>query len=133
MVRQPKKKPETEKGPLYHEYDSMVHQYISHLRRVHGSLMNKPLLMEVKGFEGKVPVKTDALAVRGMPLYYYHSKTKMYNDQFFHFWDNVMVKSFAIVAPWFTVDSKKALDALFALHFEKYVAPPIPAIFVLHL
>jgi hypothetical protein len=133
MVRQPKKKPETEKGPLYHEYDSMVHQYTSHLRRVHASLMNKPLMMDVKGFEGKVPVKTDALAVPGMPLYYYHSKTKMYNDHFFHFWDNVMARTFAIIAPWFTVDSKKALDALFALHFEKYVAPPIPTIFVLHL
>ena len=71
MVRPPTKKPVTEKGPLFHEYDFYVHQYIAHLRRVHPSYMNKPLMMDVKGFEGKVPVKTDALAATGMPLYYW--------------------------------------------------------------
>jgi hypothetical protein len=39
-------------------------------------------------------------------------------DIFFHFWDYVMGPTFAIVCPWFTVDSQESLDRLFALEFE---------------
>jgi hypothetical protein len=53
-----------------------------------------------------------------IPLYYFHSKTKLYNDIFFHFWDYVMGPAFAIVCPWFTVDSQESLDRLFELEFE---------------
>ena len=69
---------------------------------------------------GSVSVKAaDPLAKPGMPLYYFHSKTKIYNNIFFHFWDNVMTPAFAIVCPWFTVDTHASLGKLFALEFEK--------------
>jgi hypothetical protein len=43
----------------------------------------------------------------------------MYNDIFFMIWDNVFAPTFGIMCPWFTIGSKKALDKLFALEFEK--------------
>ena len=76
-------------------------------------------MMDVSGFDGKNSVKAaDPLAAPGIPLYYIHSKTDMYNDNFFHFWDNVMSSAFNYIAPWFTVNSKEALDNLFSLKFE---------------
>ena len=105
-------------GALYHEYDWTCHQFIAHLRRVHPG--NPSVMMNVAGKQGQVLVKAaDPLAEKGMPLYYFHSKTKLYNDIFFHFWDCVMAPAFAIVCPWFTVDSQESLDTLFALEFEK--------------
>ena len=105
-------------GVMYNEYDWKCHQFIAHLRRVHPTL--PPVMMHVEGFEGQVSVKAaDPLAQAGMPLYYFHSKTKFYNDIFFHFWDYVMAPAFAVVCPWFTVDSHASLDKLFSLEFEK--------------
>ena len=76
--------------------------------------------MAVEGFKGKVLVKAaDPLAKPGIPLYYFHSKIKLCKNIFFHFWDCVMAPAFAIVCPWFTVDSQESLDTLFALEFEK--------------
>jgi hypothetical protein len=76
--------------------------------------------MAVAGFDAQQSVKAaDPLAKPGIPLYYFHSKTKLYNDIFFHFWDTVMGPAFSIVCPWFTVKSKKALNNLFDLYFEK--------------
>ena len=83
-------------GVMYNDYDWKCHQFIAHLRRVHPTL--PPIMMHVEGFEGQVAVKAaDPLAQPGMPLYYFHSKTKIYNDIFFHFWDYVMAPAFAIV------------------------------------
>ena len=129
LVRQQKKvKRETEKGALWHEYDLPAHQYIAHLRRVHHS--NLDIMMEVSG-KGKVLVKAaNPLAEPGIPLYYLHRKTAMYNDIFFHFWDNVMAPAFNYICPWFTVNSQKSLDQLFKLEFEKLVPAP-RALFVL--
>lgn len=104
-------------GCLYNEYDWHCHQFIAHLRRVHAG--NPPLKMAVAGFDAQQTVKAaDPLAKPGIPLYYFHSKTKLYNDIFFHFWDYVMAPAFAIVCPWFTVDSQESLDRLFELEFE---------------
>ena len=75
--------------------------------------------MAVAGFDDQQTVKAaDPLAKPGIPLYYFHSKTKLYNDIFFHFWDYVMAPAFAIVCPWFTVNSQESLDRLFELEFE---------------
>ena len=105
-------------GCMYNDYDWHCHQFIAHLRRVHPA--NPPLMMPVDGIEGPVSVQAaDPFAKRGIPLYYFHSKTKLYNDIFFHFWDDIMAPAFAIVCPWFTVDSQESLDNLFALEFEK--------------
>ena len=104
-------------GCLYNEYDWLCHQFMAHLRRVHPG--NPPLKMAVAGFDGLQSVKAaDPLAKPGIPLYYFHSKTKLYNDIFFHFWDYVMAPTFAIVCPWFTVNSQESLDRLFELEFE---------------
>ena len=81
-------------------------------------------MMEVSG-KGKVLVKAaNPLAEPGIPLYYVHRKTAMYNDIFFHFWDNVMAPAFNYICPWFTVNSRKSLDKLFALEFERLVSTP---------
>jgi hypothetical protein len=96
---------------------SLPDQFIAHLRRVHPS---KPsILMNVEGFSEKVAVKAvDPLAKPPMPLYYTHSKMPMYNSKFFLFWDKVIAQGFARTIPWFTVNSQKSLDRLFALEFE---------------
>jgi hypothetical protein len=75
--------------------------------------------MAVAGFDAQQSVKAaDPLAKPGIPLYYFYSKTKLYNEFCLHFWDYVMAPTFAIVCPWFTVDSQESLDRLFALEFE---------------
>ena len=69
---------------------------------------------------GKIVVQAaNPLAAHGEPLYYTHSKTNMYNNIFFMIWDNVFAPPFGIMCPWFTIGSKKALDKLFALEFER--------------
>ena len=69
---------------------------------------------------GKIPVQAaNPLAPPGVPLYYIHGKVGYYNDMFFMFWDFVFGEALAIIAPWFTIDSMKALERLFALEFER--------------
>ncbi len=58
MEREPKKlRTATEKGALWHEYDLLVHQFVTHLRRVHPA--NKDIMMEIVPLAsaGKVSVK----------------------------------------------------------------------------
>ena len=108
---------ETDKGALYHEYDLLTHQFIAHFRRIHPK--NKTIEKEVAGM-GKIPVQAaNPLAPPGVPLYYVHSRVGYYNDMFFMFWDSVIAEALATIAPWFTIDSKRALDRLFALEFER--------------
>ncbi len=101
-------------GCMYNDYDWHCHQFIAHLRRVHPA--NPLLMMPVEGIEGQA---ADPFAQRGIPLFYFHSKSKLYYDIFFHFWDTVMAPAFSIVCPWLTVNSQESLDELFALEFEK--------------
>jgi hypothetical protein len=57
-------------------------------------------MMEIIPNTGKVLVKAaDPLAKQGIPLYYTHSKTNLYNDIFFHFWDTVMTPSLCNICP----------------------------------
>lgn len=65
------------------------------------------------------PSPGDPFALPGIPLYYFHGKTNLYNDIFFDAWDNVFSPTFNIVCPWFNVDSLKSLDRLFELEFEE--------------
>ena len=118
---------EKEYGLMYHEYDWACHQFTAHLRQVHPG--NPPCMMNVAGIEEQVPAKAaDPFAKKGIPHYYYHSRTKLYIDIFFHFWDTVMGPTFC---PWLTFDSQKSLDKLFDLHFEKldYSIPSFGSIF----
>ncbi len=57
------------------------------------------------------------IAALGEPLNYTHSKTNMYNELFCMIWENVMSPTFALMCPWFKVDSEKALNRLFELEF----------------
>ena len=84
-----------------------------------GCLHYKDVEMEVEQ-KGRIVVKaTHPLVAPGVPLYYIHSKTKMYNAICFMTWDNVMAKTFAIMCTWFRFESKKALDRLCRLEFER--------------
>ncbi len=77
----PKKRADTDKGALYHEYDIRVHQFIAHIQLVH--LLKKDLEMDVE-IKGKIVVKAaNPLAAPIESLSYTHSKTKMHNEIFF--------------------------------------------------
>ena len=68
-----------DKGALFFKYNRDVHEWLTHLRRVHAE--NPPVTMNGK------PVKaSNPLAAPGEALYYYHSKTACYNDFFFDYW-----------------------------------------------
>ncbi len=96
-------------------YGLRTHQFIAHIRRIHP--LKKDIEMEVEN-KGKIVVKAaNPLSALDEPLYYTHSKTKMYNEIVFLIWDNVMSPNFALMCPWFIVESKKALDRLFDLEF----------------
>ena len=58
----------TDKGAVYHEYDPIVDEFVTYLRRVH--LANPRVNMDVKGTLVKVQV-CNPLAPAGHPLYYY--------------------------------------------------------------
>ena len=65
-----------DKGTLYHEYDSNVHEWITHLHRVHYT--NPSVMIDCK------PVQAcDPLAPEGQVLYYTHSRTDFCNSFFF--------------------------------------------------
>ena len=103
---------------MYNTYDWQFHQFIAHLRRVHPD--NPSISMKLDGFDTPQVVKAgDPFALPGIPLYYFHGKTNLYNDIFFDAWDNVFSPTFNIVCPWFNVDSLKSLDKLFELEFEE--------------
>jgi hypothetical protein len=52
MEREPKKlRTATDKGALWHEYDFLVHQFVTHLRHVHPA--NKDIMMEIVPSAGK--------------------------------------------------------------------------------
>ncbi len=120
MRREPKRlRTATEKGDLWHEYDFLVHQFVAALCRVRSA--NKDIIMEI-GIFGKVLVKAaDTLAKQEYPLYYTHSKTNLYNDIFFNFWDIVMTSTLCNICPWMAVTFKKSLGKLFTLEFERFV------------
>jgi len=68
------------------------------------------------GKQTKVSVKAcDPLAPPGVPLYYYHGKTPLYNDTFFVWWDNCFAESLQYVCPWMIVTSKGSLEKLLNL------------------
>ncbi len=123
MEREPKKlRTATEKGALWHKYDFLVHQFVMHLRRLHSA--NKDIMMETIPSTGKVLGKAaDPWAKQGIPLYYTHSKTNLYTNIFFHFWDTVMTLSLCNICPWMAVTCQKSLDQLFKLEFDRFVHP----------
>ena len=108
------------KGALYYEYDLNAHCFVGHLRRVHSNLPPIELELTLDGKKQKVQVKSaNPLAPPGYPLYYFHGKTKLYNDLFIQFWDKCMAPVLAIVCPWLTVTNKASLERLLNLRFQR--------------
>ena len=103
----------TDKGALYYEYDALVHEWITHIRRVHW--MNGPA--QIKGQTVKA---CDPLAPKGVAMYYVHSKTGYYNNFFFDWWYNCFVKTFALVCPFYDVRTVEDLTTLLNAEFLGY-------------
>ena len=95
----------TQKGALFYEYDSLVHEWVTHFRRVH------PKNPEVQ--IGGVNVKaSNPLAPPKVPLYYMHSRTHLYNAFFFDWFMMIFAKTFANCCPFYSFDSVKDLEKL---------------------
>lgn len=103
----------TDKGALFFKYNRDVHEWLTHLRRVHAE--NPPVTMNGK------PVKaSNPLAAPGEALYYYHSKTACYNDFFFDYWNVCFAKTFRLVCPFYDFTSVKDLEDLLAAKVQRY-------------
>ena len=113
----------TDKGALCHEYDPVVHEFITHLRRFHQA--NPQVDMDVDGASVQVQA-CNPLAPAGRPLYYHHQKTVLYNDIFFRCWDECMAVTFNLVCPWMNVTNQASLEFLFNLKFQRCVACVVP-------
>jgi hypothetical protein len=61
---------------------------------------------------GKTVKAADALAPPGTPLYYIHSKTRMYNSLFFDWFVHCFAKTFVNVCPFYSYKSVKDLEKL---------------------
>ena len=109
-----KRKRVTVKGAMYFKYNADVHQWITHLRRVH---WQKPPIT----IDGKQVKASNPLAPVDEPLYYIHSKTAYYNHFFIEFWEMCMVPTFKNVAPLLEVESMTSLRVLFELRFKRYI------------
>ena len=120
--KKPRSKAETDKGALYHRYEKEVHQWLTHLRRVHPNLPTVEMDLVVQGRRQKVQVKAcDPFAPPGVPLYYFHSKNPFYNDNFFIWWDNCFAEAFRYVCPWIQVTSRGALESVMNMKIKRYV------------
>ena len=103
----------TDKGALYHNCSREVHEWLTHLRRVH--FENPPLTVQ-----GNVVKATNPLAPPGESLYYVHSRTAYYNSFFFEFWDECFVKTFGLVCPFYNFNSVKDLEDLLDAKVQRY-------------
>ena len=103
----------TDKGALYHNYSRDVHEWLTHLRRVH--FENPPLTVQ-----GNVVKATNPLAPPGESLYYVHSRTAYYNSFFFEFWDECFVKTFGLVCPFYNFNFVKDLEDLLDAKVQRY-------------
>ena len=109
--RQPRRP--TDKGALFHEYSRDLHEWVTHLRRVHSE--NPPATIN-----GKLVKASNPLAPLDEGLYYVHSKTAYYNSFFFEFWDECFSKTFGLVCPFYEYNSVKDLEALLDAKFQRY-------------
>ena len=101
----------TQKGALYHEYDPLVHEWITHFRRVH------PKNPDVQ-IGGVIVKASNPLAPPKVPLYYFHSRTHLYNAFLFDWFMMVFAKTFAKVCPFYSIDSVKDLEKLLEAEVE---------------
>ena len=103
----------TDKGAMYHDYCRKLHEWLTHLRRVH--FKNPDLTVN-----GRVLKATNPLAPPGQALYYLHSRTAYYNSFFFEYWNHAFAKTFRQLCPFYTIRSVKDLDQLLAATIQRY-------------
>lgn len=101
----------TQKGALYHEYNPLVHEWITHFRRVHA---DKPV-MQINGVDVKA---SNPLAPPKVPLYYVHSRIPLYNAFFFDWFMEVFARTFENICPFYSYDSVKKLEKLLEAEVE---------------
>jgi hypothetical protein len=105
----------TDKGALYHDYNRDLHEWLTHLRRMH--FKNPPATIH-----GKTVKATNPLAWQGESNYYVHSKIAYSNCWFFvEFWDECFVKTFGLVCPFYEFFSVSDLENLQDAQIERYV------------
>ena len=109
--RQPRRP--TDKGALYYMYSRDVHEWVTHLRRIH---FNNPTAT----ISGKTVMATNPLAPPGEGLYYVHSRTAYYNSFFLEFWDECFVRTFGLVCPFYEFQSMKDLENLLDAKIKRY-------------
>ena len=108
QARQP-----TDKGALYHDYSRDVHEWLTHLRRVHFNYQPATI-------NGKAVKATNPLAQPGESPYYVHSKTACHNSFFFKFWDQSFVKTFGLVYQFYEFNLVKDLEDLLDAKVQRY-------------
>jgi hypothetical protein len=74
-------------------------------------------MMEIHGHGRSLVKAADPLAAPGIYLYYFHSKTPLYNDIFFILWDAVIPRVFQYVCPSLVVKCQKDLKTPLLLEF----------------
>lgn len=110
--RQPRRP--TAKGALFYKYSRDVHEWLTHLRRVHAD--NPPTTIS-----GKLVKASNPLAAPGESLYYIHSKTAYYNDFFFDYWNFCFSKTFRLVCPFYDFTSVRDLQDLLATKVQRHI------------
>ena len=105
-----------DKDALYHEYDPIVHEFVTHLRRLH--LANPPVNMDVQGTSVQVQA-CNPLAPAGHPLYHYRHKIALYMDIFFLCWEDCIAVIFNLVCQWMNVTNQASLEFLFSMKFQR--------------
>jgi hypothetical protein len=101
------------KPPLYMEYDKNTHEFLTHLRRLDST---QP---ELEGPNGTMIKGAQPLAPPGEPLYYYHSRTKIYGPLFYWFWDTVFAPMYRLCFEGlFEAGDSAAVDTLLALTLD---------------
>ena len=102
----------TDKGALYYEYNTHVHEFVTHIRRVHSTNPDVNI-------GGKTVKAANAMAPPGTPLYYVHGKTKLYNSIFFDWFDSAFVRTFSLVCPFYDYQSVDDLEKLLDAEVER--------------
>jgi len=102
----------THKGALFHDYCPLVHEFITHLRRVHWKNPDQTI-------NGKTVKAANALAPAGVPLYYLHGRTNQYNDFFFDWFVNCFAKTFIGICPFYEYESVAQLEKLLDAEVER--------------
>jgi hypothetical protein len=98
---------------MFMDYDKNTHEYLTHLRRVDSTQVARA------GANGKMIKGAQPLAPLGEPLYYYHSRTKIYGPLFYWYWDTVFAPAYNLCFEGlFDAQDSADVDRLLALTLD---------------